>query len=292
MNWVRKKSLPTIKFISYKNWPCNTLPELWHALHLSYNSAENRPINTIFLSKLPQADLIEWPSFSKQEFRDALAKCSASSAPGPNHITWRHLKALIANKRCLEKVIHITNACINLEYWPLHFKSANTIIIPKLNKDSYNSPKSFRPIVLLNTAGKLVKKVISNWLQFQISANGFLDSHQFGGIRQCSTINIGLYFTHLIWAEWLKQCHTSIIAFDIAQFFSFLNHEFLSLCLTKAGLNTNVIGFFNSYHSNHSTTYSWNKFSSPSFNTNIGVDQGSALTYSFCYLFGSNHKNF
>ena len=50
------------------------------------------------------------------------------------------------------------------------------------------------------------------------------------------------------------------------------------MCLKKAGLNTNVRGFFNSYHLGCSTTYSWNNFSSSSFNTNIGVDQGLALS--------------
>jgi len=109
-------------------------------------------------------------------------------------------------------------------------------------------------------------------------ANGFLDSYQFGGIYQHSTIDMGLYLTHLIWAGWLKQCHTSIIVFDIAQFFPSLNHDFLSLCLSKASLNTNIIGFFNSYHSNCSTTYSWNNFLSLFFNTNIGIDQDSALS--------------
>jgi len=44
------------------------------------------------------------------------------------------------------------------------------------------------------------------------------------------------------------------------------------------GLNTNVVGFFNSYHSNCSTTYTWNKFSFPAFNTNVSVGQGSALS--------------
>jgi len=90
--------------------------------------------------------------------------------------------------------------------------------------------------------------------------------------------SVGIYLTHLIHAGWLRQCHTSIIAFDIAQFFLSLNHEFLSTCLKKAGLNTDVVGFFNSYHSNQSTTYTWNNFSSPAFNTNVGVGQGSALS--------------
>jgi len=52
----------------------------------------------------------------------------------------------------------------------------------------------------------------------------------------------------------------------------------MSSCLKKAGLNTNVIGFFDSYHSGCSTTYSWNNFSSQTFNTNVGVGQGLALS--------------
>ena len=111
-----------------------------------------------------------------------------------------------------------------------------------------------------------------------MTANGFLDPNQLGGIRQRFTTDAGVYLTHIIRAGWLRQCHTSVIAFDIAQFFPSLNHEFLSICLKKAGLNTNVVGFFNSYHSNCFTTYTWNNFSSPTFNTNVGVGQGSALS--------------
>jgi len=111
-----------------------------------------------------------------------------------------------------------------------------------------------------------------------MTANGFLDPNQLGGIRQCSTIDAGMYLTHLIYAGWLKQCHISVIAFNIAQFFPSLNHYFLSICLKKAGLNTNVRNFFSSYHSDRSTMYSWNNFLSPIFNTNVGVGQGSALS--------------
>jgi len=103
--------------------------------------------------------------------------------------------------------------------------------------------------------GKLIEKVVSNRLQFHMTTNSFLDPNQLGGVRQRSTTDTGVYLTHIICAGWLRQCHTSVIAFDIAQFFPSLNHEFLSICLNKAGLNTNVAGFFNSYHSNCSTIY-------------------------------------
>jgi len=126
--------------------------------------------------------------------------------------------------------------------------------------------------------GKLIEKVISNRLQFHLLANGFLDPNQLGGIRQRLTIDAGMYFTHLIHAGWMKECHTSIIAFDIAQFFPSLNHDFLSLCLAKAGLNANVLKFFINYHSNRSTTYTWNNFTSQKFATSVGIGQGSALS--------------
>ena len=164
MSWVRKKSLSAIESISYENRLCNTLPDLWNTLHKSYNLVENRLVNTRLLNELPQVDSIEWPPFSNQEFRDAIAKCSSSSTPGPDHVSWRHLKALTSHSTCLEKLVHIANACITLEYWPSHFKSANSVVIPKPNKMSHNILSSFRPIVLLNTTGKLIEKVVSNRL--------------------------------------------------------------------------------------------------------------------------------
>jgi len=129
-----------------------------------WKSAENRLINIRFLNEIPQANTIDWLTFSKQEFRDAIAKYSSLLSSGPDHISWRHLKSLFSNDYYLEKLINITDTCINLEHWSSNFKSANTVIISKLNKDLYSTPKSFCPIVLLNTTGKLIKKVISNQL--------------------------------------------------------------------------------------------------------------------------------
>ena len=198
MNWVKKKTLSAIKSITFKGQPCNSLPSLWNALHSSYNSAENHTINTRFLSKVPQCKAFEWPSFSRQKFKDTIAKCSSFSTPGPDHVSWRHLRPIINNDKCLKKIVCIANACIILEYWPSQFKEAKSVVIPKPNKDSYNTPKAFYPIVLLNTMGKLIEKVISNCLQSHMAWNGFLNPNQLGGIRQCLTTSIGIYFTHLI----------------------------------------------------------------------------------------------
>ena len=97
----------------------------------------------------------------------AINKYNNILTPGLDKISWRHLKAIMHNLLCLKNIINIANICINLRYWPLHFKMLISIIIPNPNKALYNIPKMFRPIVLLNMLGKLIEKVIGKRLQFQ-----------------------------------------------------------------------------------------------------------------------------
>ena len=87
--------------------------------------------------------------------------------PRPDKLFWRHIKKIAQNNVCFQNIINIADACIDLGHWPYYFKMSLSIIIPKPNKVLYDSTKTFRLIVLLNTLGKLIKKVISNRLQFQ-----------------------------------------------------------------------------------------------------------------------------
>ena len=66
--------------------------------------------------------------------------------------------------------------------------------------------------------------------------------------------------------------------FDIAQFFPSLNHHHLTLILKKVRFNNRVISFFANYLVGRKTNYLWNNFSSPTFDVNIGVGQGSVLS--------------
>ena len=91
-----------------------------------------------------------------------------------------------------------------------------SVIIPKLDKPAYNTPKAFRPIVLLNTLGKLIEKMVARQLQFDAVKYGILHSNQLGGVAQQSTEDAGVFLTYLVRAGWAKDLKTSIIAFDIA----------------------------------------------------------------------------
>ena len=168
--------------------------------------------------------------------------------------------------------------CINLGHWPNYFKCSSTVIIPKPNKLVYDHLKSFHPIILLNTLGKLIEKVITKRLQFLVTRNSFIHPSQLGGLKFKSTSNVGIAFTHIVYSGWAKNKSTSILAFDIVQFFPFLNHQLLTIILEKAGLESKVASFFADYLVKRKTNYTWNDISSPSFEVNVGIDQRSTLS--------------
>ena len=111
-----------------------------------------------------------------------------------------------------------------------------------------------------------------------IASNEFIHLSQLGSLKFKSISDVGVALTHIVQSEWAKGKSTSSLAFDISQFFPSLNHRLLTLILEKAGLNPKVTTFFANYLVRRRTNYLWNDFSSPMFDVNVGVGQGSALS--------------
>lgn len=76
-------------------------------------------------------------------------------------------------------LLTLADACMSVGYWPGYFKVSSSVIIPKPGKPSYSTPRAFRLITLLNTLGKLIKKMISTRLQFDGVKFGLFHPHQF-----------------------------------------------------------------------------------------------------------------
>ncbi|CAA7270651.1 unnamed protein product [Cyclocybe aegerita] len=258
MEWVKQRKLPPCEAICNGDQPCHDMDDLWDALHVQL--------------------LSRWADFSEHELLSALKGCSNSSAPGPDHITWVHLKELLKDKHVLALFIMLANACLRVGHWPHIFKESLSVIVPKPNKPSYSVPKAFRPIVLLITFGKLIEKMIANRIQFDAVKHDIFHPNQLGGIRQRSTEDAGLILTHLVRAGWVKGLQTSALAFDIAQFFPSINHEMFMAVLRKQGFSPILVEFFASYLVGRSTVYCWNTFQSDSRSADVGVRQGSALS--------------
>jgi len=117
MNWVNKHKLLAIEMVKYNSQPCLEINNLWHALHSSFNTAQDRCIDEDFLNKIAPFVTFSWNPFSEEKFTSTIAKCNILSTPSPDKLIWRHLKYILKDKSCLKNIINITNTCIEISYW-------------------------------------------------------------------------------------------------------------------------------------------------------------------------------
>jgi len=136
----------------------------------------------------------------------------------------------------------------------------------------------FCPIVLLNTLGKLIEKVIAERIQFTVTKNNFIYPCQLGGLKFKSTMNGEVTLMYIVRSRWMKGKSTNTLIFDISQLFLSLNHNLLMTTLSKTNLEPKVFKFFADYLVERKMNYVWNNLQSPEFEVNVGVGQESALS--------------
>ena len=129
MNWVKKQKLPAIESIQFNSWPCIRLDNLWDVLHNSFNSVQSHEVNFQLLDEITSEDVKMWALFLREELINTIEKCNNLLAPGPDKLSWSHIKRIIKNNKCITKLIGIANTCIDLGHWPSHFKTSMIIII-------------------------------------------------------------------------------------------------------------------------------------------------------------------
>ena len=117
-NWIRRYKLSAIKAINHNGQLCLSSESLWNTLHSTFNTALNRQVDLNILNEVEHKPSVSWSPFSKEEFKSVISKCSDLSAPGPDKLTWRHLKFIVNQDTCLSNIINIADSCINLGYWP------------------------------------------------------------------------------------------------------------------------------------------------------------------------------
>lgn len=121
-----------------------------------------------------------------KEVSSFIQKLKNSKCPGMDNINNRCLKRL--SRKALVFLTFIFNSCISLNYFPLTWKHAKVIAIPKPNKD-HSLSKNYRPISLLSSLSKIFEKVLLNRLNKHISDNEIIPASQFGFRSEHSTVH-------------------------------------------------------------------------------------------------------
>jgi ribonuclease HI len=279
VRWTKPRPPPKYSTIRNNGQPIEDVATLFDTMHGHFStSTAAAGISWESIDQIPQLDPRSFPPISQKEIWDALRPTTNSSAPGPDHVTWRHIKLALSMPEVDEALAALYNKICFSGTWPTHFKDSYSVIIPKPNKPDYSIPKAYRPIALLNTLGKLLTKILANRLQHDAAEHGILHRDQFGGIQGHSTIDAGLVLADFISEHRERGWHTSTCAIDVAQFFPSLSHPVMGRILGRLGFSPVLVTLIGSYFQGRMTTYKWDSALSKKYPFSLGTPQGDCLS--------------
>lgn len=151
----------------------------------------DRIVNTLFPThpaRPPDNTMVqrqEIPAFSPEELNIAVQSLQNKRAPGPDGIPAEVLKVTAQTSSHL--MLNMFNSCLKEGVFPKNWKKQRLVLISK-GKGDPDSPSAYRPLCLLDTAGKLFEKLLKPRLIAAVQTSGDLSDRQYGFRRGRSTI--------------------------------------------------------------------------------------------------------
>lgn len=204
---------------------------------------------------------------------------SPDKAPGEDGIPNRALKAMSSILAPL--LLKVFSWSMRKRYCPKHFKKAITVVLRKPGKDDYSQPKSYRPVALMNTLGKLLDTILAKRLAFDAELYKMLPITHVGG-RKLTSAEHGIHLiTERIYSSWREQKVSSMLSLDVSGAFDNVDHERLLHNMRKRGVHTRILDWLRSYLKRRVTTIRIGKTESIEYEVETGIPQ---VVYHFRYV--------
>lgn len=147
-------------------------------------------VATLFPSHPVRSDDISYGEvdtilFTEQELQSAATTLKNKKAPGPDNIPAEVIKA-IAHRRP-QPLLRMYNACLREGIFPEVWKTQRLVLISK-GKEDMTAPNAYRPLCMLDIAGKLLEKLLKPRIAAAIEEAGGLSDKQYGFRKNRSTI--------------------------------------------------------------------------------------------------------
>lgn len=163
-----------------------------------------------------QSQQLDFPDINDPEIIKAIRRAPPDKAPGPDTIPNKVWHALTAVPTFIQALRTLFNACIRVGHNPRHFQTLITVVLRKAAPRDFRLPKSYRPIALLNTLGKVLESIIALRVSWALEEHGLLPKGHLGGRKGVSVdhaIQLILDTIHRAWGYGKK---VSILLLDIS----------------------------------------------------------------------------
>ena len=156
------------------------------------------------------------------------------------------------------------------------------IAIRKPGKDDYSDPKSYRPIALLSTVGKVLEGIIAARLSELAETLNLLPENHYGGRRGRSTEMAIHAMLETIYAAWEKGMVASLLLMDVTGAYDHVSHDRLSSSsshnLRKRRINVKYVTWILDCLRDRATTLTVGFYTRERAPTATGIPQGSPMS--------------
>jgi len=216
------------------------------------------------------------PALTTEEISAAHSKCSPTSAPGPDGIpysTWKQVNEI--NPSILHAIL---SPLVSLGYHPASFTGSNGVVLDKPRKPSYESPSSFRIIVLIRTVSKILERIIAARLLTAARLKGLLHPNQCGSLPGLSTYDACLTLTNDIRTLQRPRLKVFSLFLDIKAGFDNIDNNTLARILREGGIPPYLVSWVSSFLGERSCTLIFQGSPGTPAPDKVGAPQGSPIS--------------
>ena len=224
---------------------------------LSYKTNER-----LYSSKITDDDILK-----------IIAKLDPNKAHGHDKMSIRMIK--ICSTSICKPLRLIFNHCIDSGIYPCEWKKANVVPIHK--KGDKQTLKTYRPVYLLPSCGKIFERLIYNEMFGFFLDKGLISANQSGFKPEDSCINQLLSIAHNIYKSFDDDYQVRGVFLDISKAFDKVWHDGLIFKLQENGISGNLLNVVKHFLTNRKQRVVLNGQSSSWTNVKAGVPQGSIL---------------
>lgn len=170
----------------------------------------------------------------------------------------------------------ILSACLKHQYFPITWRKAKVIPIPKPGKP-HDLVSSYRPISLLSNLSKIFEKILKEKLWAYCDNTAVIPDEQFGFRAFHGTIHQIKRVTQYVNHELVSKRSAAMVLLDVEKAFDTVWHDGLIFKLIKLKFPRFLIKIIQTFLYKRSFCVQINKDSSDYFDIPAGVPQGSVL---------------
>lgn len=236
------------------------------------------PLTASLLDSEPDTERI--PPVTWEEMMKACSRLGNKKAPGPDNIPNAALKAAI--RTLPGQFIDLYNSCLKEGKFPDGWKRQRLVLIPKKGPTT-DDASSYRPICMLDSAGKVLERIICDRLEGAIADSGGLARHQYGFRKAHSTIDaiqlvVDIASKAIEGKRWKggSKKYCGIITLDVKNAFNTTRWDRTMEALERRGIPEYIRRIVQSYFHNRRLLYPTEE-GVKEHQVTGGVPQGSVL---------------